>query len=81
MKNHLNFEVLLLFLCLVLLIDFHFYYHYKNYYYINKLKNGRNIFENVKEKEKEKEKEKPYTNCSTTNSKSIVNLNYYDNLI
>ena len=49
--------------------------------YINKLKNGRNIFENVKEKEKEKEKEKPYTNCSTTNSKSIVNLNYYDNLI
>ncbi len=47
--------------------------------YINKFKNGRNIFENVKEKEKEKEK--PYTNYSNTNSKSIVNLNYYDNLI
>ncbi len=27
------------------------------------------------------EKEKPTTNCSSINSKSIVNLNYYDNLI
>ena len=47
--------------------------------YINKFKNGRNIFENMKDKEKEKEK--PYINCSTSNSKSIVNLNYYDSLI
>ena len=27
------------------------------------------------------EKEKPTTNCSSINSKSIINLNYYDNLI
>ena len=36
---------------------------------------GYKYFGNVEEKEK------PTTNCSSINSKSIINLNYYDNLI
>ena len=51
-----------------------------------KNKTGRNFINSNQGSFKQfsnEEKERPTTNCSTTNSKSksIVNLNYYDNLI
>ena len=47
-----------------------------------KVKSGRNVFSNVTKHLSNgfsnDEKERPTTNCSTVNSKSIVNFNYYD---
>ncbi len=47
-----------------------------------KVKTGRNVFSNITKHISNgfsnDEKERPTTNCSTVNSKSIVNFNYYD---
>ena len=62
-------------------------FNFENPFEKNKKRNkGRNVISTSSIKHfsngfSNEEKERPTTNCSTANSKSIVNLNYYDNLI